>query len=272
MNTACLLVTCCLEQSRAEILVEVLKNLNEQAPELHETLTVFDNASTVPGVTDALREYYTNVYRSNKNVGYWTSIDWWLDHIADDPPAYTYIIESDMIHYNWPDVYRATGFLDGHPELGAVRVYEYSINKMHLYNKDKPVPGSMTHAWQSHRNVVTGDSIKHELVEAPFWKTNFLTILPAINRYAAMKQCFDQLRDLKSFSEPDFRRLYHDLYPNIAIHDGGIFHCHMSDSNATAKGTVTASWSSPENLQRLGYHPTRKATITPRDQYNVTKL
>lgn len=269
MRIAFLLVTCCLEQSRVEVLADVIRRLQEQAPELHEHLTVFDNASTVPGVVDTLRDCFTHVYQADRNVGYWSAIDWWLDHLSADPPAYTYIIESDMLHYDFQSVYKAADFLGRHPDLGAVRVYEYSIANRHLYNKDKPVPGSQTHAWQSHTNAVTGARIIHELVEEPFYKTNFLTILPSVNRYDAMVQCFDKLRQLRGFSEPDFRRLYHDLYTHIALHDGGIFHCRESSSTS---GRATGSWSSPQELVRLGYQPTRQATITPRDQYNVVRL
>jgi hypothetical protein len=269
-RVACLLVTCCLEQSRADILANVVSNLQEQAPELHETLTVFDNASTVPGVIDVLRDCYTHVYQADKNVGYWSAISWWLDLLADDPPSYTYVIESDMVHYSFQDVYRAASFLDEHPELGAVRLHEYSVEHMHLFNKDRPVPGSRSNLWQSHTNRVTGEGVRHTLVEAPFWKTNFLTQLPALNRYPTMKQAFADLsaRD-RPFTEVEFQRLYHAAYPEIAVLDGGIFHC---DLNHHGTKSLTGSWTPEAELKRLGYQPTRRALIAPKDQYVVARV
>jgi hypothetical protein len=270
MTVSFLLVTCCLEQSRADILTNVIANLQEQAPELRETLAVFDNASTAPGVVDVLRDCFTHVYRADRNVGYWSAIDWWLDRLAEDPPAYTYIIESDMVHYAFSLLEdRCVPFLDGHPELGAMRLHQYSIEHMNLYNKDSPVPQSRRNLWQSHTNRVTGQPVRHELVEAPFWKTNFLTQLPALNRYPTMKRAFGGLRASDRFTEVDFQRLCHDEYPEIAILDGGIFHC---DLNPCGSKTVTGSWTRPEDLKRLGYQPTRLGSITPRDQYTVRRV
>jgi len=277
MSVAFLLVTCCLEQSRAEILAQVLKNLGEQAPELYEKLTVFDNASTITGVEDVLRDCYLNVYRANKNVGYWTAIDWWLDHLAGDPPTYTYIIESDMIHYNFNKLWTCAAFLDDHPDVGSVRLHQYDVANRHLFNKDAPRPDSKRNLWQSHRNKVTGEPVVLEKAEGDIWTSNFLTQLPALNRYETMRGVFKVLNHARLaktsvdhvFSEFDFQRLYWQDYQKTAILDGGIFHC---DLNPYDKRSLTGSWSSPEELRRIGYQTTRMASITPRDQYTVTKL
>lgn len=74
MKTSFLFVTCCLESSRAAILQHVIDNLLEQVDASRE-LTVFDNGSTQPGVVDQLVNNFRNVYRTERNVGYWSAID-----------------------------------------------------------------------------------------------------------------------------------------------------------------------------------------------------
>lgn len=268
MTVAFLLVTCCLEQSRAEILAEVLKNLGEQAPELHEKLDVFDNASTVPGTIDLLQDCYAHVYQADRNVGYWSAIDWWLDHLSDDPPEFTYIIESDMIHYAFNKVWQCAGYLQRNPDVGSVRLHEYSVENRHLYNKDRPHPDSRKGLWQTHTNRITGHKVKIDHSEDDIWSTTFLTQLPALNRYAAMREVFTELRQRQAFSELDFQQLYWQRFHRTAILDGGIFHCNLNQYGVKA---VTGSWTSEGELKKLGYQTTRHAAILPRDQYNVTR-
>jgi hypothetical protein len=268
---AILLVTCCLELSRYEILKQVMANVREKCPpEWAHQVTVFDNASTYVGGGELLSTF-SNVYRSDRNVGYWTAIDWWLEQLeaSHNPPLYTYIIESDMIHYAAHRVADGVKFLNNNPHLGAVRLHEYSIENFRFYNKDAPIPGSRKNLWQSHTNKVTGEGIKHQQVDGPFWKTNFLTQLPALNRYQPMKRVFDGLHECQKFTELDFQRLYHASFPEIAIADGGAFNC---DLNPYGSGKVTGSWTDPGELKRLGYQSTRFASIVPRGQYTVSKL
>lgn len=265
---AILMVTCCLEQSRYEILEQVVNNLEQQDPNAPCYITVFDNASTVPATTKLLSRF-TNVYRAERNVGYWTAIDWWLDSMKDSPPDYTYIIESDMIHYDFKALPECVQFLDDHPDVGSMRLHEYSIENKHLYNKDAPVQGSRSNLWQSHTNKVTKQPVEHHHVSGRFWANNFLTQLPALNRYSTMKNVFDKLHAAGKFTELDFQRLYHDERLVSSIIDGGIFNC---DLNPYGTKIVTGSWTDPKELARLGYVATRQATIDTRGCYQVTKL
>jgi hypothetical protein len=246
-----------------------MANIRERCPpEWRNEITVFDNASTWLGAGE-LHSTFANVYRADHNVGYWSAIDWWLDQLKENPPGYTYIIESDMIHYNAFAMPECVRFMDEHPELGGMRLHEYSVQEMYLYDKDRPIPASRRGLWQSHTNRVTGQGVKHELVKEPFWQTNFLTQLPALNRYHAMKQVFDTLRGFPRFTELDFQKQYHALYPMNALLNGGMFNC---DLNPYGSETITGSWTSARELQQIGYQPTRQASITPRDQYKMTRL
>lgn len=277
---AILLVTCCMERTRYEIVKQVFENIRTQCPpEWRDQILVFDNASTYLGAGELLSTF-NNVYRSDRNVGYWSAIDWWLQHLVDTSPVmvndgiytprYTYIIESDMIHYGASQLQAAVKTLDQHPEIGACRLHQYDVSNMHLYNKDVPRSDSHRNLWQSHTNKVTGQPIVHSRIdESEFWRTNFLTQLPALNRFDALKRCFDALGKFERFTELDFQRMYHDLYPENSILNGGIFDCNL---NPHGSGQVTGSWTDPRTLSQLGYQSTRFASITPRDQYTVTRV
>ena len=266
-----LLVTCCLEESRAQILKQVVENLQKEAPELKETLTVFDNASIVDGTVDLLKSNFKNVYRADKNVGYWSAIDWWLDHTAGVPPKYTHIIESDTLYYGFTRMRECVKYLDRHPYVGSVRLHRYSIAEMYRYNKDVPRKDSDRKIWQSHYNRVAGINVTfRRMEEGNVWESTFLTVLPALNRYSTMVDVFKELASVPKFSEPDFQRLYWKHFQVTGILDGGLLH---GDLGADFDGpTVTGSWTEQEKLQELGYLPTRHAAITPRDQYIVTPL
>ena len=270
MKIAFLLVTCCLERSRSEILAQVIGNLQKQAPEIQPVLDVFDNASTEEGTIDVLKDCFSNVYQADHNVGYWTAVDWWLQHLTVDPPAYTYVIESDMMHYDFNKIWTCADYLDVHPDVGAVRLHEYSIENYHLYNKDKPLPNSRRNLWQSHTNKVTGNDVQLiEPTKGDVWETTFLTQLPALNRYETLRDVFAELGTLEGFIEPDFQRLYWQRFQKTGILDGGIYHC---DLNTYGTKTITGSWTNPAELERLGYQATRAGRIMPRESYTVVKV
>lgn len=270
MSVAFLLVTCCLEESRARLLDRVVANLRDEAPELATRLTVFDNASTVPGTRELLTSNFTDVWQADRNVGYWSAVDWWLwscQHRAN-VPKYTYIIESDMIHYGFNRLWTCARYLDDNPDVGSVRLHEYSVADRHLYDKDKPRQDSRRNLWQTHHNRVTGLPVKIDHSSGDIWSTTFLTQLPALNRYEAMLSVFEELSKLKKFTEFDFQSRYWQRYHRTGILDGGIFHCNLNPYGA---GGVTGSWTNPADLDRLGYQATRSAFIVPRDQYNVAR-
>jgi hypothetical protein len=271
MSVAFLLVTCCLEESRARLLDQVIANLRTEAPELATRLTVFDNASTVLGTRELLTSNFTNVWQADRNVGYWSAIDWWLwscQH-RHDPPKYTYIIESDMIHYDFNRLWTCAKYLDDNPDVGSIRLHEYSIAERHLYDKDRPQPQSRRGLWQTHHNRVTGKPVKIDHSSGDIWSTTFLTQLPALNRYETMLEVFKQLGQLKHFTELDFQSRYWDRYQRTGILDGGLFHCNLNPYGARG---ITGSWTSEADLHKLGYQATRQAFIVPRDQYNVSRL
>jgi hypothetical protein len=84
-----------------------------------------------------------------------------------------------------------------------------------------------------------------------------------------MVEVFKDLKTIPQFSETDFQRLYWKRYKKTGILNGGILHADLGADYAGP--TITGSWTSPQKLSQLGYQQTRMASITPRDQYIVTK-
>lgn len=269
-SIAFLLVTCSKEPTRADILSKVVDNIRTHAPELLDTVTVFDNASTEEGTKELLCNTFSNVYQSDKNVGYWSAIDWWLENQHLNPATYTYIIESDVIHYAFDKIWSCAKFLDRNLDVGSVRLLEYSIANRRFYNKDAPVPGSRISAWQSHTNKITGGHVYLEQGEDDVWRTTFLTQLCALNRYDVLLESFRQLRQLPKFSEFDFQKLYWQRYNVTGILDGGIFHGDLSVD--LKQNAAIGSWTDPTKLKEMGYQPTRYASIVPQEEYTVSRL
>ena len=274
MNPAILLVTCCLENSRSIILDQVIDNIIAQIPDHSNDVIVFDNASTDDRIVDRLKRTFKYVHQSDRNVGYWSAIDWWLQSahfINASRSSYTYIIESDMMHYAYHAMEECMQFLDEQPDVGSVRLHEYSIANCRLYDKDRPVAGSRSGLWQSHTNKITGHSIKfdHHDLSGKVWRSNFLTQLPALNRLHAMKQVFAQLNVHGKFTELTFQQEYWKFYQSTGILDGGMYNC---DMNPYGSKVITGSWSDPATLERIGYKQTRYASIVPLGEYKVRLL
>lgn len=267
-SVAFLLVTCCLEQSRSDVLGSVLLNLQQQAPELKQALCVFDNASTVPGTTEALRTYHDNVWRCDRNLGFWTAIDWWLRVLEASPPDYVYVIESDMLHYDFPRLYDCMDYLDTRPDVGGVRLHEYSVKERQLYDKDRPVKGSFRDVWRSHTNSTTGDRVELVHDVGDLYTTSFNAHVPALNRYDAMQHAFAGLRGMPQFTERDFQRLFYQRYPTVAVLDGGIWHDRLAHNGSGALGSYTH----PGTLAALGYESSRTSRIIDPSEYTVSSL
>lgn len=269
-KVAFLLVSCCLEPLRTDTLIQVVTNMQQEMPQLMPVITVFDNASTESSVVNLLKQYFSRVFQADRNVGYWTAIWWWLEQLKSDPPDYVYIIESDMIHYDFYKFWDAVNYLDVNPDVGSVRLQKYLYAERHQYDKDRPRHDSYRADWQSHTNHASGqrvvffDDDTKEIISS-----TFLTKLPSLNRYETMKTVFDQLLNLLVFSERDFQRLYWEQYQKTAILNGGINHDHLASYGVN---TITGSWTNPSELKRIGYLQTRQATIIKPDLYKVARL
>ena len=276
-DTLYLLVTCSLEPSRARIARRVLENLQEQdrAWPFFENLLVFDNGSTQDfGLSEmSAIQKRAKCVRSDRNVGYWTAIDWVLANaskLMGRDYRYLYIIESDLIHNDMHRLGEAEVFLNEHPEIGSIRTQEFSVKDKHLYDKNKPVRGSQKHAWVALYNAITREDIwfKEADSQKRIFSTNFHTKLPALNRIESLKGVFSELRAMSDFTEYHLMEGYYRRHPVIGLLDGGLF---RMDPESLKEETVTGSYTSGAQLNQVGYHSTRTAQIL-KEPFEVKRL
>jgi len=273
-HTLYLLVTCSMERSRATLSEQVVANLvdqNARYPFL-EDLLVFDNASTFTGHLDLLPSSVIAV-RSDRNVGYWSAVNWVLGHagpLMGRLYDYIYIIESDLIHRDMQRLGDAERFLVEHADVGGIRTQAFSVRWRAFFDKgNRFLPFARRDAWVMLTNQVTGERVHFHLADpvARIYRCNFLAKLPALNRFAAMVRVFDRLKAVERIDETDFMRLYCELYPEYAVLDGGLYRL----LSCADSGHVSGSYSSAAELAKLNYRPTRVDHIVT-DGFTVSRV
>jgi hypothetical protein len=254
-----------MDSSRQGIANRVAENLVTQNQSLRffHNLIVFDNASKHETDPSLLKNVAVNV-RARKNVGYWSAINWVLEHheeLLKRSFSYIYIIESDLLHYDMDRLADAEIFLNNTDEAGSVRTQEFSVRYRFFYDKKWAwLPFAKRQSWVAQYNAVTGEPVwfRRQDPAKRIFLSNFHTKLPALNRLATVQDIFADLADVEQFNEMDFIRAYHARYPLIALLDGGIF---RTCANDPTEQIVTGSWSDSNYLKSIGYQPTREAHI-----------
>lgn len=258
-KTFCFMVTCCVEQTRKDVLDVVVANLiEEQARAGSLDIAVFDNGSTVAGTRELLANNFDNVYFASQNKGYWSAIDWMMENVDMQRYEYLYVIESDNLHYQIERLVKCEKLLDTHPHIGSVRVQEFDVTNRHLYDKMNPSPASRRHAWFTQVNRTTGKPVDFVPIANTegFYETQLSTFVCSVNRLDAMQRVFARLRERQSFLETDFQSEYHKLYLTTAQLDGGVFRSNVIGDTSMLAG----SWV-PDN--HIAYFQTRKDAIRP---------
>jgi hypothetical protein len=205
---------------------------------------------------------------ADRNVGLWTAIDWTLRHAIDEH-EFIYVIESDVLHYAVEKIALAEDAMDRHPEIGCVRCQEYSVAERCLYDKDVPIAASRRWAWQGHRHRFTNKRIEHWQSDVSgVYLSDFLAVLPGLNRVRSMRTAFAALANMEMFSEPDFQREMWTQHPVNALIDGGAFHARLGAQGAA----LTGSWSNASELASVGYRQTRLDRIERDGSYVVRRL
>lgn len=283
-RTLYLLVTCCVEQTRFDVLKQVVQNLKEEQVwkelDIKDDVLVFDNGSTIPGTLELLTDSFKKVYRSPTNEGFWSAINWVL-HNIDSKYEYIYVIESDHIHFALEKVANVERFLDANPDVGGVRAQEFVVAERHLYDKSNQRPDSRAYAWVNQRHHKTGKPIYIDETDVPgFYRTNFLSQLHSINRIKPFKEVFakleEQSRDGQRFSELDYQKMYAEIFPEFGVIDGGLFHAKLTWGTGAVAGsfvgTGTNNYKGPLLPDANGYQETRVSIITPPEKMNVEAL
>ncbi|MFA7275261.1 MAG: hypothetical protein WC043_00480 [Pseudobdellovibrionaceae bacterium] len=264
-QTLVLLVTCSMDESRHDLAVQVMRNLAEKLPEagLVRDFILFDNASLYKDHI-ALAPHGTRVIQSSQNVGYWSAIKWVMEHAEElmgRSYKYIYMVESDLYHVDMRALGECEKFLDENADAACVRTQEFSVRQRWRFDKKfRFLPFRKMRSLVHMHNDVTREAAWFRPVQG-FKKVYFSNLhakIPALNRMELLRDVFQELEGLGNFGEPDFFRLMHKRRPLIGVLDGGIFY---QCSTIMSKGIVSGSWSSPEDLIKFGYQPTRKSSI-----------
>lgn len=255
-----LLVSCCMEETRGNIVKHVAKNLLKEGIN-PEQFTIFDNGSRETDAVDFLKNIYPKcVHESATNVGYWSAIAWWLDNIATK--KYTYIIESDLFHYDFDRIKDAEKFLNDNPKVGSVRTLKFDVDSGKYWKRPNnkkstlPLVSNVSSVTKKKISCVLADSDKN------IYTSNFPTMLPALNRRETMVKTFEILKKTKDFTEQTFQKTYWEDYPLTALLNGGIMHYDMNSRDN--KEVVSGSWTPRKILASIGYqNPRRNNSIIP---------
>lgn len=249
-----------MDETRRDLACQVGKNLVSQnvTYPFFDDLLIFDNASPFD---DHLKIFPSTVktVRTNVNVGYWSAIYWTLlnyERLLNRKYKYLYIIESDLEHWHMFKLELCETFLNDNPRVGGVRTQEFSVKFRMLYDKRYHwAPFVKRHSLVSQRNVVTKERVWFRRVarEDSILTTNFHTKLPALNRLDALTTVFDRLAVKGQINEIYFMHLYYNLYPDMALLDGGIWRqiSHIDTAH------LSGSYSTAEELERTSYYDTR---------------
>lgn len=266
-------ITCSMEESRAAFATAVAKNISSQfGSSLSKSDFVsFDNASKITDHFKYLPSCSTN-FRCSRNIGLWGAIYWILNNAQDIMGRsydFIYIIESDHIHSDMSRFDALEHFLVANADVGGVRTDEFSVRWRMFYDKRYWfMPFAKRNAWVMQTNQVTGEKVRFQLADRShkIYRCNFLAKLPSLNRFAAMKSVFRSLQQQEFISELDFMRLYHELYPQYAVVDGGLYNILSS-----VESPVTGSFTERDRLEEIQYRTTRNDRIET-DSYIVSAI
>lgn len=279
MKTLYALVTCCLENSRFEVLKQVVDNIRSQPNfnELRESLIVFDNASVMHDEIIGLFRDFKHVYKSNRNVGYWTALKWIVDNhrmiLGDvrngfDPNIrFIYSIESDCIHDRIDRLVECENYLDDNPDVGMIRTQEFHVRQKHLYDKGNPLSISRRYAWQSLVNRFrNNEKVYFSEDTENIYRTNMTAVVCGLSRIVDVKNALNQISMLERLSEADYQKYFDNLYKENAIYDGGLFHSKLSFETGVVAGSRV------ETHGQTGYRFTQNDRIDDSNSFSVSQL
>jgi hypothetical protein len=273
-KTAHLLVTCCVEETRFEVLKSVVASLKTEQEnkdiDITSNLWVIDNGSTFPGAREFIKENFTRVLQAETNYGFWSVINWFLKYLEENhaaPPEYLHIIESDHTFFALEKLLTCEAALDKYPHIGSIRCQEFVVAQAHLYDKDMQSPDSKSYAWVRQRDW-DGTKITYRLVddEMKLYESRLVPLLHSVNRLDGMRSAFAKLATYHSFAEQDFQRLYREVHPLSGLLDGGLFHTKLTWDSPN----LSASWSPIAQREAAGYRDSRHDKITPIEEMVVT--
>ena len=271
-NTLYVLVTCSIEQTRADILQNVVDNILQQGFPI-EDLLVIDNGSTFQSSKDLLRKTFKHVHLLKDNFGYWSAVHYGIMNrkMLGREYEYVYVIESDEIHYAANKLVECENVLDMNSAYGSVYTQEFSVDDIHLYDKTRPNKDSRTWAWKGLRSPKSGKRVVFETLcsigDAHFYSSELAPQVCALNRTKFLDRAFENLSRLEIFNESHFWNEYFAEYDKTALLNGGMFHCKLVNEHSARAGSLI----SPQQVHIEGYRQTRtdQIRIITSDDVNI---
>ena len=249
--------SCSIEKTRDRAFKEVAENITQSSiwPSIKDSTILFDNDSTEP-LTISQFINFQHVLRAEKNVGYWSAVNWLLNNYQTIVPEkkYIYIIESDCIHWSFEKIWECRDFLENNTDVGMIRTQEFSIFESHRFNKMVDHPDATK--WNRFRlyNHIKNEPLKFWDPVGDIYRTNFVPVLCGLNRIDAMRKVFENLTKKGSIAESDFQKEMFKLYDTNAQINGGIF-------NSSAGGNIIAGCKVETIPRGVLYKPSGHDTI-----------
>ena len=260
-----ILITCSLEEKRSLVFDKVSNNLAEidRDFKILKNLIAFDNASTQISTIDNLKNY-PNAFQSSKNIGYWSALNWCLNeriNVLKRDFKYVYIIESDMLHFDFWKLEEAVNYLEENQDVGTVRTQKFSVAFKPFFSKGN-ILSMFTHdainlnAFPSGKKSWFEKSKKHKHI----YRSNIHGKLVGLNRLDNLLNIFERLQKKEKVSEEDFFILASSNYKYSAIIDGGIFTDKLA-SRLQMGSVPMGSYNALTNNLTSEYRATRKDKI-----------
>lgn len=269
-----ILVTCSMEPKRAKIFDKVSANLTQINKDfsIFNNMIAFDNNSTINSTIESLKSYPYS-YQSSYNIGYWSALNWCFENyktIFKKEFDFVYIIESDMMHYNFFKLKEATEYLYQNSDVGSVRTQKFSIMFRKFYEKSS-ILSRFTHDAINPISFPSGEKswfIKSKHYKYLF-KSNIHAKLVGLNRLDNMIDIFTELKNIKRIGEEDFFKLSFKNYKFNGIINGGIFTEKLA--SRLKNGVPRGSYSSNNINPKINYKATRTDMINTKG-FNVNQI
>jgi len=258
------LVTCSMDEGRTQMLKQVIKALNAEHNRngIYDNFLIFDNASRYTSPLEQVNGP-ARLASSQSNLGYWGALLWSMQNIKSifgREFDYIHPLESDLIVYKTERLNKAVNLLEAEADYDTVRTQEFEVAQKHRYFKGTKSWFVKTRSWVAPYNGVTEETVEiTPIIGYPdIYHTNWHAKVPALHRFRALHESFEQLAGMDNFTEHDFMIKMHEREQKVALLNKGIYYSPLS---IPQKGTVTGSYSDEEALAKNSYRPTRKDKI-----------
>lgn len=266
-KTVYLLVTCCVEESRFQVLNTVVSELQAEMTRKNmsilDDLWIFDNGS-FPKAKEFLERNFSRdrIFYAQENYGFWSAINWFLAEMKVrglNQYDYIHVIESDHTYFALEKLLAAEEALNRYPHIGSIRCQEFVVSEAHLYDKDLHLPGSRRYAWVRQIDW-DGTQIRfHKTDNAlDLYESRLVPLLHSVNRLDAMNYAFSELQNHEFLDEMQFQMYYRQKYPISGMIDGGLFHAKLTWGDSKK---ITGSWTPAQECAQIGYRNTRQDSI-----------